>query len=47
VISLFHETKIPMVDMKVQEYFNFSKHNLEKNKISKLHEEWKISPSQV
>jgi hypothetical protein len=25
VISLFHETKIPMVDMKVQVYSNFSK----------------------
>jgi hypothetical protein len=42
VISLFHETKIPMVDMKVQVYSNFSKKNWEKNEISKLHEEWKI-----
>jgi hypothetical protein len=46
VNSLFHETKIPMMDMKVQVYSSFSK-KLEKNKISKLHEEWKISFSQV
>jgi hypothetical protein len=32
--------------MKVMVYFNFSK-KMEKNEISKLHEEWKISPSQV
>jgi hypothetical protein len=42
VISLFHETKIPTVDMKVQVYSKFSKKNWKKNKISKLHEEWKI-----
>jgi hypothetical protein len=33
VISIFHETKIPMVDMKVQVQSKFSKKkNLEKNK---------------
>jgi hypothetical protein len=42
VISFFHETKIPTVDMKVQVYSKFSKKNWKKNKISKLHEEWKI-----
>jgi hypothetical protein len=47
VISLFHETKIPTVDMMVQVSSNFSKKQFKKNKISKLHEEWKISPSQV
>jgi hypothetical protein len=26
---------------------NLAKRNLEKNEISKLHEEWKISPSQL
>jgi hypothetical protein len=46
VNSLFHETKIPTVDMKVQVYSNFSIF-LENNEISKLHEEWKISTSQV
>jgi hypothetical protein len=44
VIVLFHETKIPMVDMEVQMYSNFSK-KIQKNEISKLHEEWKISYS--
>jgi hypothetical protein len=39
VISLFHETKIPTVDMKVQVSFNFRKKNMKKNKISKLHED--------
>jgi hypothetical protein len=33
VNSLFHEIKIPMVDMKVHVYFKFGK-----NEISKLHE---------
>jgi hypothetical protein len=42
VISLFHETKIPMVDMKDQVSSNFSQKNVKKNEISKLHEEWKI-----
>jgi hypothetical protein len=28
VISLFHETKIPMVDMKVQVYSRFSKNEI-------------------
>jgi hypothetical protein len=46
VISVFHETKFPTVDMKVQVYSKFSQKK-EKNEISKLHEEWKISPSQV
>jgi hypothetical protein len=32
VIALFHETKIPKLDMKVQVYFNFSKKKI-KNKI--------------
>jgi hypothetical protein len=36
-----------MVDMKVLVYNNFSKNFLKKNEISKLHEEWKISPSEV
>jgi hypothetical protein len=45
--SLFHETKIPMVNMKVLVYSNLKKKNLEKNKISKLYEEWKISPLQL
>jgi hypothetical protein len=31
--------------MKVLVYSNFGQKNLEKNEISKLHEEWKISPS--
>ena len=47
VNSLFHETKIPMVDMKVQVSSNYSKKNFEKNEISKLHEEWKIQQFQV
>jgi hypothetical protein len=38
VISLFQETKIPMVNMKVQVYSKFSK-KLKKNEISKHHEE--------
>jgi hypothetical protein len=42
VISLFHETKIPMVDRKVQVSSNFRKKKMKKNEISKLHEEWKI-----
>jgi hypothetical protein len=36
-----------MVDMKVLVYSNFSKKNWEKNEISKLHGNWKISPSEV
>jgi hypothetical protein len=36
-----------MVDMKVLVYSNFSQFFLEKIEISKLHEEWKISPFQV
>jgi hypothetical protein len=28
VIALFHETKIPTVDMKVQVYSNFSKNKI-------------------
>jgi hypothetical protein len=47
VNSLFHEVKIPTMDMKVQVYSNFSHKNLEINEISKLHEKWKISPFQV
>jgi hypothetical protein len=48
VILIFYETKISTLDMKVQLYSKFSKNkNLEKNEITKLHEEWKISPSQV
>jgi hypothetical protein len=30
VISFFHQTKIPMVDMKVQVYSNFSKKRFKK-----------------
>jgi hypothetical protein len=33
--------------MKVLVYFNFSKFFLERNEISKLYEEWKISSFQV
>jgi hypothetical protein len=33
--------------MKVQVSSNFSKKNLKKNEISKLHEEWKIEYFQV
>jgi hypothetical protein len=44
--SLFHKTKNPMVDMKIQVYSKF-RFFLEKNEISKIHEEWKNSPSQV
>jgi hypothetical protein len=47
VNAKFLKTKIPTVDMKVLVYSNFSQKNLEKNEISKLHEEWKISPFQV
>jgi hypothetical protein len=36
-----------MVDMKVLVYSNFRDKILEKKEISKLHEECKISPSQV
>jgi hypothetical protein len=36
-----------MVDMKVLVYSNFSQFFILKNEISKLHEEWKISPSQM
>jgi hypothetical protein len=36
-----------MVDMKVLVFSNFSKKQFEKIEISKLHEEWKISPFQV
>jgi hypothetical protein len=46
VIALFNETKIPIMDMKVQVYSNLAK-KIQKNEISKLHEDWKISPSQV
>jgi hypothetical protein len=42
VISLFYQTKISTVDMKVHEYSNFRNFFLKKIKISKLHEEWKI-----
>ena len=45
--SLFHQTKIPTMDIKVLMYFNLTNFFLEKHKISKLYEEWKISPSQV
>jgi hypothetical protein len=44
---LFHHTKISLMDMKVLVYSNFSPKKMEKNEISKLHEEWNISPSQV
>jgi hypothetical protein len=48
VIAIFHETKIPIVDMKVQVYSNLSNKNIfKKNEISKLHEDWKISSFQV
>jgi hypothetical protein len=39
--------KFPNANMKVLVYSKFSKKKLEKNEISKLHKEWKISPSQV
>ena len=42
VISVFHETKISTIDMKVQVYSKFSK-----ILNSKLHEDWKISFPQV
>jgi hypothetical protein len=45
VISLFHESEIPTVGMKVHVSSNFSKIKLKKNEISMLHEEWMISPS--
>lgn len=41
-IALFHETKTPLVDMKVQIYSNFSPKNLRKNTISNFYEEWKL-----
>jgi hypothetical protein len=48
VNSLFQETKIPIVDMKVLVYSNFNKNKIwKKNEISKLHEGWKISSFQV
>jgi amino acid permease len=47
VISLFHENKIPIVDMKVQVSSNFSIFFLENNEITKLYEEWKIVHFQV
>ena len=49
VIALFHETNdIPTMDMKVQAYSDFWKKKIyKKNEISKLHEEWKISPFQL
>jgi hypothetical protein len=35
-----------MVDIKIVVYSNFNKNKIwKKNEISKLHEEWKISPS--
>jgi hypothetical protein len=39
VISFFHETKIPTVDMKVQVYSKFSKNKIWKNK--NLHAPWR------
>jgi hypothetical protein len=43
VIALFHQTKIPTVDMKVQVYSKFRRRKkFGKKKISNLHEEWKI-----
>jgi hypothetical protein len=47
VISNFHETKVPTANMKVHVYSKFRKKKLEKIEISKLHEDWKISPTQV
>jgi hypothetical protein len=48
VNSLFHYTKIPMMEMKVLVYSNFRKNIFWKKKeISKLHEKCKISPSKV
>jgi hypothetical protein len=47
VISNFHETKIPIVDMKVQVSSSFRKKNWKKNEISKFHDEWKISRSKI
>jgi hypothetical protein len=43
VISIFHETKIPTVDMKVQVYSKFKKNKIwKKSEIFNLHEEWNI-----
>jgi hypothetical protein len=42
MISIFHETKIPAVDVKVHLYFNFFKKNFKKKLFSDLHEEWNI-----
>jgi hypothetical protein len=36
-----------MVDVKVLVYSNLNKTKLEKNEISKLYKEWKISPFHV
>jgi hypothetical protein len=48
VNSLFHETNIPIVDIKVQASSNFSKNSFWKKKeFSKLHEKWKIQHFQV
>ena len=47
VISLFHETKILIVDWKVQVSSNFREFLLKKIEIPKLHEEWKIQHFQV
>jgi hypothetical protein len=44
---IFYEIKIPRMDMKVLVYSIFRKKKFKKNEISKLHEEWKISPFQV
>jgi hypothetical protein len=41
VNSLFHETKIPTVDMKVHVSSKFRNFFLEKSEISTLHEFWK------
>jgi hypothetical protein len=42
VISIFYETKIPTIDMKVHVYSKFRKNKLKKSEVSKCHEEWKI-----
>jgi Na+/H+ antiporter NhaA len=47
VIALFYETKISTVNMKVQMYSKFILKISNKIKISKLHEERKISHYQV
>jgi hypothetical protein len=41
-ISIFHEIRIPMVDMKVYVCSKFRKKNFKKSKISNLHEDWNI-----